>query len=425
MIPTSSEFYNRLNIMEATRIAGINNLKGKGIDIGDNASIPSIMAQIPNIDSSPIDINEIVVEGNSVIITAELADTVIELRKDNVLLETKNTGIDGGAVSFVVTEYGEYEVKAIKDSVDLWTNAIEVNSVGVFNCKAGKSLRDYTFAEIKEAGTKDFAKYMWSVGNEIKLPSFMGSETDAVTVFVIAGFNIKEKVGGGFGITFMQKGQTSATYQYWSDSNTNSNGVSFEGSLFRQNMLRAGQFYYVYDRTVTSSTSGAFYTWDNDNKLWLEKTLPADFVANTKYYVRNTKTEDGAFWEGLPEDIKPLISQVKNKTWSGYGGTVTNSTTANADNTIIETKDWLFMPSDSEVFGDSERINNYSKYALEGEQFPYFNKYQEGRLQRSSNSWTRSPSLSTSISACSWGSSGYVYYSSTNSSSRVVLCFTL
>ena len=113
--------------------------------------------------------------------------------------------------------------------------------------------------------------------------------------------------------------------------------------------MRAGQDYYTFERSVTSSTSGTFYIWDNVEKEWVAKTLPAQYTANTKYYSKQTQLADGAFWDGLSEDVKPYISQIKKKTWSGYGGAVTNSTTANADSTIIETSDWLFTVSDSEV----------------------------------------------------------------------------
>ncbi len=422
MAISSSDFYNQLNKYELARTKGIENLAVKNVVVSENSTLDIVADNILSIQQNYS------LTGDAVIVTAELENVTLTLRdSSDTVIDTQNTGSTGSVINFIVPNTQETYTVTATDAEDneLWTNSITVTGTGTFNCKVGKALRDYTFAEIKEAGIKDFAKYMWSVGDEVKIESFMGSTTDAVTIFVIAGFNIKEKVGGGFGITFIQKGQTSADYQYWTDSSTNSNGVSWEGCLPRQNCLREGEVFHLYNRSVTSATTGTFYIWDNDNKLWVEKTLPADYVANTKYFTRETKTVNGAFWNGLSDDILPYISQVKNKTWSGYGGTVTNKTTANADNTIIETKDWLFMPSDSEVFGSSDRINNYSKYALEGEQFPYFNQYQEGRLNRSSNSWTRSPYLSSSTSACNWSSNGYVYYYVTNISTRVVLCFTL
>lgn len=422
MAISSSDFYNQLNKYELARKKGIENLAVKNVVVSENATLDIVADNILSIQQNYS------LTGDAVIVTAELGNVTLTLRdSSDTVIDTQNTGSTGSVINFIVPNTQETYTVTATDAEDneLWTNSITVTGTGTFNCKVGKALSNYSWAEIKEAGVKNFAQYMWSVGDEKKIESFMGSTSDEVTVFVIAGFNIKEKVGGGFGITFIQKGQTSATYQWWSDSNTNSNGFSWEGCLPRQNCLREGEVFHLYDRSVTSETTGTFYIWDNDNKLWVEKTLPADYVANTKYFTRETKTANGAFWNGLSDDILPYISQVKNKTWGGYGGAVTNSTTANADNTIIETKDWLFIPSDSEVFGDSERINNYSKYALEGEQFPYFNQYQEGRLQRSNNSWTRSPYLSNSNYACTWTSNGYVYHDTTYLRPRVVLCFTL
>lgn len=71
---------------------------------------------------------------------------------------------------------------------------------------------------------------------------------------------------------------------------------------------------------------------------------------------------DGAFIAGLPEIWRNKLVQVKKRTWGGYGGAVTSETTAKADNTIIETHDWMFIPSDAEQFGNNDRYATYSKY---------------------------------------------------------------
>lgn len=419
---TSSEFYGQLNKYEAARQKAITNLRFKGVDINEAAILDEVANNILSIQQN-YELN-----GDAVILTAELANITITLKDDtDTVVESKNTGVDGGVITFIVpnTEMTYTLIATDSNEEELWTNTITVNGTGTYNCKVGKTLADYTWEEVKEAGVKNLAKYMWNVGDEKKIESFMGSTTAARTTFIIAGFNHDIKVEGGFGITFLMKSQTSSAYQYFSDSNTNSNGVSWVGSLIRRNCLREGEDYYVFDRTVTSSTSGTFYVWDNTNKVFAEKTLPADFAENTKYYTKESMDVNGAFWNGLSSDITPHIAQVKKKTWGGYGGAVTNSTTANADSTIIETSDWLFTVSDSEVFGDSERINNYSKYALEGAQYDYFKAYQEGRLNRSDNSWTRSPYVSNSGSACYWNSSGYVISNITSDSLRLVLGFCL
>lgn len=374
-----------------------------------NVSLPELLAGVQSIPQGG---------GASIaIIAAELANTTLALYKsDGTLVSQESTGT-GGIVEFEVSEAGTYTVKATKDNTELWTNTITVDEIGVYNCKTGKALNEYTWAEIETAGNGGYAEYMWSVGDYKDLTSFMGQTDSSYTRAIIMGFNHDDKADGTgkASITFKIP-YTSSTYKHRDASG--SNGVSWVGSLIRQNALKAGESYYLYDDTVTSSTAGTYYKYDTATEDWVEVTLPDAYDASTKYYSKTTLDADGAFIAGLPEEITPYIKQVSKKTWAGYTGT-----SSSGDTTIIKTKDWLFLLSDGEVFGNKDRYVNYSKYTEEGEQYKYFKEYAENKLRYGYTQWMRSPYANSGSSFCYWNSIGCVSSYTATFADRVALCF--
>ena len=419
---TSSQFYKDLKDIDNARLLAVNNLNQKGLSLSSDLSIPQIATAITDIPSQTI------INGNIVIYAAEFANVTLSLYLNDTLVESKTTpAVAGGYVTFNVENTGTYTLKATQDSTELWTNTITITSPGVYNCKSSKALEDYTWADIIIAAQNHFAQYMFNLWDTKKLTSFMGQISPTYTNCHIIGFEQDDKVTGGkAGITFMIR-QTYSQYKHWNDTNSNANGISWVGSLIRPNCMKANEDYYTFDKTVTSTTEGTYYIWDNDNKVFLEKTLPADFVEKTKYYTKSTTAEDGVFITNLQEDVKNAMVQVIKKTWSGYGGNVTNSTTANNDFTIIETKDWFFIPSGGEVFGTTDRYNptTYDKFGYEGDQYQAFVEYKMNRYMTPSAEWFRSPIQNSSNSFCYWYSNGSLSINSANTSYYLSLCFCI
>lgn len=406
---TQQDVFNKIQEIKNAIIA-----KGGTITQANiNVSLPELVAGVQSIPAGS--------GGASIaIIAAELADTTLALYKsDGALVSQESTGVSGGTVIFEVSEADTYTVKATKSGAELWTNTITIEEIGVYNCKTGKALNDYTWEEINTASNGGYAEYMWSVGDYKDLSSFMGQSSSTYTRAVILGFNHDDKADGSgkASITFKIP-YTSSTYKHRSADG--SNGISWVGSLIRQNALKSGESYYLYDDTVTSSTSGTYYKYNSETDAFDEVTLPGAFDSNTKYYAKTTLSADGAFIAGLPTDLAPYIKQVTKKTWTGYIGTSTKT-----DETIIKTKDWLFLLSDSEVFGNDNRYVTYSKYSKEGAQYDYFKEYAENKLRYGTNQWLRSPYVSNGNYFCYWYIFGYVYSYYASYTYRVALCFCI
>ena len=157
-----------------------------------------------------------------------------------------------------------------------------------------------------------------------------------------------------------------------------------------------------------------------------EKTLPDDYVTNTKYYTRSTIETEGIYIASLKEQLGTVNpKQCVIKTWGGYGGSVTNSTTAQNDNTIIKTLDKIFLPCGANIFGDSNRAYNYyDKYDKEGTTFDYFKEYLENKF-RWSDRWLRSPSQSSSNPYCHWYNPGYLNPNPAPNSYYLPFCFCI
>ena len=389
--------------------------KGGTVNVANtNVSLPELTAGVNSIPSG----------GSSYKIkTAELPNITIELYgEDDALIESKSTGTSGGAVEFSLNTAGTYTLKAKNsESTQVWTNTVTISEMGVYNVKTGKALNDYTWAEIKTASEGGYAKYMWGLGDTKDLSAFMGQTSTSYTRATIIGFDHDDLASGSgkAGITFKLP-YTSSAYKHHNSGSGTVNGVSWIGSLIRSNCLKSNEDQYVYDTTVTSSTEGTYYTLNDDNETFTQVTLPTDYVEGTKYYSKTTLEADGAFIAGLPADLSAVIKQVTKLTWGGYGGNKTSS-----DNTIIKTKDWLFLLADGEVFGNENRYVTYSKYNLEGEQYEYYKEYAENKLRFGTGQWLRAPNPSSTDSFAYWSSSGYVYNNFANFTIRVALCFCI
>ena len=404
--------------------------KGGRVNVAKtNPSPDELIAGINSIDN-----NRPTIEASQgyVIITAERPNTVIKVFNGaDQLMGTQSTNASvGGQVSFSLTASGFYTVKAYTNTeILLWTNTVSITDPGVYNVKSGLALEDYTWEEINRAAKNGYAKYMFKLWDTKKLESFMGSTTASYRTAHIIGFDHDDKVNGGkAGITFMLE-RTSSKYKHHSSSSANINGISWEGSLIRANCLKSGESYYTYDLTVTASSEGTYYVYDDVNEEFVSQSLPAEFVAGTKYYTKTTIGTDGAFVAGLPAEMLNYIVQVKKKTWKGYGGDVQNTTQAAENKIVITTKDWMFIPADCEVFGKDDRfnigVNAYSQFEVEGECYEAFKEYKENVFRYAESRWFRSPCVSYSISFAYWNTNGsstsnsasYTYYTS--------LCFCL
>ena len=398
-------------------------IEGKGGTVSVANTNPSPSELLAGIQSIPTG-TPIVASSGYAIVVAERPNTTLKLyNSSETLLSTKTThATQGGVVNFSVSSTGNYIVKAYdSQNVELWTNSITISQVGVYNLKPSLLMDAYSWADINRAAYYDYARYMFNLWDFKKLASFMGSTSETYTKVYAVGFNHDDKVGGGkAGIAFLLE-RTSSSYKHDNSSSTNINGISWMGSLIRQNCLKSGENYYHYEISVTSSTSGTYYVYNEVTDDFDAVSLPSQYIAGTKYYTKGTMSADGAFIAGLPVEMLNYIVQVKKKTWGGYGNSAGSS-----DNTIMETKDWLFCPSDSEVFGHDNRGVTYSKYALEGEQYEAFaTKFMENKLRNSTSRWLRSPNTSYSYFFCSISNGGYVNTSAATSGNYPVLCFCI
>ena len=337
--------------------------------------------------------------GERNVIVAELPNCTFELKNSlNVLVDTKtNDTVNGGIANLVATSDDLYTVIATIGGVQQWTNTVEILGAGVYEVKTGKPLDDYTEAQIAEAANGGYAKYMWSVG-DVKNTTFIGNTRPAT--IVAFDHNVLADTVGKAGITFMIDNHTT-TYKHF---DTNTNAMGWEGSLIRTNGLPTGAYQYLIDTTVTGATVGTYYTYSEVSNTWLEKTLPADYVDGTKYYQRNTIASDGAFYSGLTnfkDYVKPVLSETS----------------------LIKSKDYVFIMSECEIFGNSNRNKQYGSLE-DGLQYEYFkNNYQEGKMCTGKDYWERS--LSASNAFCYVTSNGYPNFNYASNSFRVRPCFCL
>ena len=344
--------------------------------------------------------------------TAELPNVTIKLyNASSVLLDTQITDVTlGGYVDFDVSTSGTYTINAYNSSETLlWTNTVVITDIGVYNCKTGKAFADYTPAEVNTASKNHYAKYMWSVGDSRNITTLGSSKN-----WVIMGFEHDNLADGSgvAGITLGMQSFSTATYNQWA---ANSNIMGWEGSLIRQNGLRNGDSYYTIDTTITSETIGTYYAYNITTNVWDTKTLPADYSESEKYYTKSTLESDGAFVSGIPDwnsYMSPVVKQTADA-GSGYSK-------------IIKSKDTIFLFSDGEVFGNSNRYIRYSQYELEGMQYDYFkNNVQDAKVRLGVSVWVRSPCSSGSTDFCRFGATGIITSNAASALLSVRLGFCL
>ena len=439
MAISANEFYKKILKLETTRQNGITALAGKGVNLSENASLPAIIGGIEAIQTTkqptPTQIT-LNTTGSRIIYTAELPNIKITLKNasgDVVANQTTNTST-GGVVSFTVSADGVYTLVATNSAdEEIWTNTINIDGVGQYKCPVGKALNDYTWEEIqKYISTYGYGKYMFRInGTEYKQTNFMSKgETSKYS----RAYLVHQAENGR--LVFMFR-DFNTTYKHTSSNTTNINGISWMGSAIRTNCLEVGDIQYTYVPSVSATTSGEYYVYNVDTATFEQVSLPTDYVAKTKYYTRTVIATEGAVLTSLKaqlgldsngQQIMPL--KVDKYTWTGYGGNTTSETLAKEDDTLIKTTDYIFLPSDSEIWGKDNRFVNYSKYLLEGEQFLAFKNYREDvfRFSGSSNTayrWLRSPYLAGGTYFCYWNTNGGLNNYSANSTYCAPFCFYL
>lgn len=560
----SSEFYKKLETLETARQTGISNLREKGLDVSDIASIPSIVNKIKDI--SPVNYTNTILEtnGNRIIYAADLPDTYIYLIKDGVILEKKKTpDVTGGVVYFVVDEDGDFTVVRSQNDFSEFTNynehmfenlsttytfeltedgyyeskvyntrgsayalckitfnveednsvvvldiaekgynrshlrygliskldcvlqsstsesdtsdvycsrdnipdkvyytnvskgehfitvkwrtgnanytekdslkfklesisngvgtIVKSEGVGQYVVKSPLPLFVYSWEQINLIAKNHYGQYIFNLGSTKVIP-FMDAE---YPVTLIDFENVKDIYGNNLNMTF----SLLYTRAYvWDSKSAN---VSWVGCSLRANCLEKADVRYIYDSNVSSSTSGIYYIWDNENKVFVQKKLPEEYEAKTKYYKTSAVLEDGVFITSLKSalgDVSPAL--VNNDTWSGWGGNVTNESTALADTTIIRTQDKLWLMSDSNVFGDTNRVSLggvISKFSYEGKHFEYYKTYSQSKFANNLSyaSWFRSPLTRSSNYIAVFYGDGRVSYMLCTDNAYPLLCFSL
>ena len=403
------------------------------MDISASNPTPAELAEgvnsIPNITVTN---NYISSTTGYVLKAAELNGVTLTLSKDGTTISSQTTpSPNGGVVTFNPTSGGEYTVTATANGATKWTNTILLGDVGVYSCKSGLKMREYTLEEINTICKNHYAQYMFDYWDYIDMGSFVGSTTASAryAYFVSADTEVDES-DNPIGATFVCF--TPSTYKM------NSTGYNFGGyahTLARQQMQPSGTEMYVNAGTLSSSTSGTYYVRDWVLNAWEEKTLPAEWTANTYYYAKVNLTADGAIYAGLSETIKPYVVASKQNRWRGrykYGETQTE---ANEDQVVETIIDKLWMPSAMQMNGEPF-LHGWAKYKtdIEGSPFKGCENKSENEFYykadpadiSSSNAWYCSPALGSTGGFCYWNYSyGYVYSSSAYYSCRLAVCFCL
>ena len=128
-------------------------------------------AEIPltkNIDNLPATVASITggSGGAYQVVVGELPDTIIELYDGVTLLDTKI--ILYTKITFDITTPKTYTIKAIQDSVEVWTQNIEVGKIGIYICKSGKPLTNYTKEELSTLCQNKMISTMFSLKDKWK-----------------------------------------------------------------------------------------------------------------------------------------------------------------------------------------------------------------------------------------------------------------
>ena len=403
--------------IEIKKLGGTLNYKSK------YPSITDILKGIQTVSTTPI------LQGtNYMVICADTANTTFLLKKDGTTIQTKtNDTTIGGQVTFTPTEAGTYTIVANQNGLLKWTNSITLSNVGVYNCKCGNLLDTYSEDEIDLACKNHYARYMWNLGDFKNCSSFVGSTSaDYVKRYIIGFYDDELSDGTGYAeITWCWLYGTPSSYKM---NDTNINNTSYVGCKGRQYCIPSGTDYYVYDSTVTSTTEGTYYVHDTTIGTWEAKTLPAEYVDTADYYTKNTTSEDGAIYAGIPTDLISRFVATKQKTWAGWTKQERTLTSAQkqASTNIITTNDKVFILSAHRVFGDSIFTGYFNYNNMNGPRYKYFKEYSDGYIGNlfgnQNSKWFRDPSVYGDASFCYWSSFGNVSNYSASDSIRLLVC---
>ena len=427
MTMTSSQLFNAINTLEQARQAGVQKLREKDVSISDNASIPAIINNISNIyQSTSLNITELVIQGEKIITCADIADTIFELYKDGALVTSSENSDQAYVVAFTIDADGDYTIKALRNSNIVWENTTHVEGPGQYKCLSkyydevlGDPVGDYTqvykqlkytWQELYIISENRFGDYVFDFdGYEYMQTDFMAHSGTAARAYLVDLDDDDTLIFSFY--------QFTGSYIMF---DTGIGGISWVSCNVRLNCLPNGSMRFIYDETVSSSTSGQYYIYNSDTNTFNAVTLPDAFAAGVKYYRGEDVTEDGAFLASLKSvlgDVNPRVKKIK--TWTGYNGSY------NTDATIIETQDLIWLPSDANLFGNENRLMNYSKFLQEGKQFRAFSQYKENIFRNTLNKWTRSPAIRVPGNFCVWANNGYMTYSTNRNANIVPLCFSI
>lgn len=386
----------------------INDIGTKIKNLHGTLNYTSKYPSVTDIKNSLNTIPQTIIQGGTYnIICADTAATTFTLSKNGTTIDTKtNDATIGGLVIFTPTEIGEYTITATQNGTTKWTNTIMINDIGVYNCKCGNLLDTYSEDEIDLACKNHYARYMWNLGDFKNCSSFVGSTSaDYVKRYIIGFYDDELSDGTGYAeITWCWLYGTPSSYKM---NDTNINNTSYVGCKGRQYCIPSGTDYYVYDSTVTSTTEGTYYVYDTTIGTWEAKTLPAEYVDTVDYYTKNTTSENGAIYAGIPTDLMSRFVATKQKTWAGWTNqeiTLTNVQKQTSTN-VITTNDKIFILSAHRVFGDSIFSSFFSYNNMNGSQYKYFKEYSAGYIGNSFENlsmWFRDPNIQAAKSFCAW-----------------------
>ena len=396
----------------------------KGGQIEYQSPNPSLKDITKGIESIPT----LLLQGGTYSIRCtETANTTFTLKLGEAVIDTKtNDATIGGSVIFTPTAVGNYTIVATQNGTEKWTKTIGVQQVGEIVCKSPIPVRNYTEDERDLAAKNHYAKYMFELLDYVDDPSFVGSTSATYIRRFIVGFDEMELSDGTglAGITWHYR----ATPSQYKMHTTNDNGVSWEGCDMRAtHCLPANSNYYVYDKTVTDTTVGTYYSYDYAINNFVERTLPDEYVATEDYYVKNTTVEDGTIYAGIVESFRKNLVKVKVKTWRGWTKQITLTTVAVNDDKYIISHDYVFLPSGVEDYGERPEISNLSYWGYkpdEGKPFGFQSLNKKWyNIYASDVTWLRSPNVYSSSYFCFWyDSNGNVYSNSATSTKRSTIC---
>lgn len=431
---TRNQFIDAMNQIKV-------NIENKGGHVNISASNPTPAELATGVNSIPnITVTNTYISSASgyVLKAAELNGVTLTLSKDGATVDTKTTpSPNGGVVTFNPTSGGEYTVTATENGATKWTNTILLGDVGVYNCKSGLKMREYTLEEINTICKNHYAQYMFDYWDYIDMGSFVGSTSASsrYAYFVSADTEVDEN-DNPLGATFV-----CFTPSNYSMNKDTYNFGGYAHTLARQQMQPSGTEMYVNAGTLSSSTSGTYYVYDWILNAWEEKTLPAEWTANTYYYQKVNLTADGAIYAGFSEAIKPYVVASKQKRWRGWYKYGETSTEADEDQVVETITDKLWMPSTMQMNGKKFFVwtgykdvegSVFSGCANKDENGYYYMKSPTAISQQ--NMWYGSPAEYSSIGYCYWdgyvstdykAGGGPVRYFSATRSQKLAVCFCL